>query len=260
MRILIVEGNTGEIITRTRDAGSETAAERYRRSLALHAPQAQFGISVPFTPEMSDHDDLASYDAFALTGSGVNWSASEPEVKPYLDHLEDIFAQAKPVIGSCWGMQTVAHMFGAKTGPNGMGVEIGIAEEISLTSQGRKHYIFEGMPDSFASPCIHRDHVEEVPGGFDILAGNRISAIQAMASTRADIDYVGFQYHPEFDLDYVKGIVSRRGVSLVDPTMIASFNGKGADACENEQERTRVFANWLNHVRKTKAATKPAAA
>lgn len=260
MKILIVEGNTGEIISQTRKANSATAYERYQQSLALYASDAEFHVSAPFAPDISNHGDLSSYDGFALTGSGVSWSAADEEVKPYLDHLRAIFDQAKPVIGSCWGMQTVAQLFGGHSGENPKGTEIGIAENIELTPAGRAHYVFEGVPDTFASPCIHRDHVLQMPQGFEVLAGNPVSEIQAMASTRPDIDYVGFQFHPEFDLEYIEAIVSRRNISLVDQSMIAAFEGKYADDCSDVAARTKVYANWINHVRKQKAATEAAAA
>lgn len=260
LNILIVEGNTADIIDGTRSAGALTAAECYQHALSLHAQEANFHVCVPFAKELSTHGAFSEYDAFALTGSGVSWSAADREAAPYLKQLEEIFAQNKPVIGSCWGMQTVAQLFGGENAANEKGVEIGIAEDIVLTSEGRNHWVFEGVPDRFASPCIHRDHVTQMPDGFEILASNTVSPVQAIASTRSDIDYVGFQFHPEFTVAYIEEIVTRRSISLFDPSMIANFEGKSVKACDDENLRTRVFANWIKHVGNKKAATHSEAA
>ena len=118
-KILIVEGNSGEIIKSIRALGLSLGSDRYRDALGLHTENVSFDVSIPFAPELQDtRIDIAEYDAFALTGSGVKWSSGDPEARPYLAHLEKILALGKPVIGSCWGMQTVIQILGGNCLPN----------------------------------------------------------------------------------------------------------------------------------------------
>ena len=46
-KVLIVEGNTGEIIKRNQNAGLKLAWERYRDAISLHAPNIEFSVAMP---------------------------------------------------------------------------------------------------------------------------------------------------------------------------------------------------------------------
>ncbi|MEM9277916.1 MAG: type 1 glutamine amidotransferase [Pseudomonadota bacterium] len=255
-KILIVEGNSGEIIRTKHENGLKIGSDKYHEAMALYTPDTEFDVSIPFEPDMQNNEiRIEDYNAFALTGSGVDWSSRDKEAKPYLDHVEKILATGKPVIGSCWGMQTVVQILGGNCGPNENGTEVGLAEDIRLSAEGRAHWIFEGMPDSFPSPCVHRDHVAHLPECFDLLAGNSVSPVQAACYNREDIDFVGFQFHPEFDLDYVQSM--RQSAEILPGThkIIANFPDNPPEIVSNAGLRTRVVSNWISHVQNKKAAS-----
>lgn len=260
LKILIVEGNTPDLIIKSRQTGRQLGSERYRDSLALNAPDAIFATSMPLAQDLQeDHIDLSAFDCFALTGSGFPWSAGDPEVKPYMDHLEKIIAQKKPIIGSCWGMQSIVQIMGGNSEPNTKGTEIGLAEDITLTEAGREHWVFDEMPEQFSSPCIHRDHVVALPDCFELLASNAVSRVQAVACTSDELDYVGFQFHPEFDLNYVHTFYKNSHMQTSEENMIASFPENPPAIVSNPLQRTRVFGNWLSYVESKKAAVEAAA-
>ncbi|MEM7067485.1 MAG: type 1 glutamine amidotransferase [Pseudomonadota bacterium] len=250
VKILIVEGNTSEIILKNRKAGNKLAWERYRDALSLHEPEAEFLVTMPYAADLMvapvGHDDI---DAIALTGSGVMWSANDAEAIPYLEYLGKLVETGKPIIGSCWGMQTMVQLMGGIALPNSKGAEIGFAEDISLTEAGRSHWIFDGMPDQFHSPCIHRDHVVELPDCFDLLASNMVSHVQAVACHNSELDFVGFQFHPEFDLDYAKALFEDSTVFVGAKKTIKSFPEDLPDSVTDEMKRTKVFGNWLQYVK-----------
>jgi len=255
-KILIVEGNTAEIVLGNRDAGIQEANERYRDTLRLHDKEIETAASIPFAPHLQETDiDVREFDAFALTGSGIIWSAGAPEAAPYMEHLAKIVATGKPIIGSCWGMQTVVQIMGGDCLPNEKGTEVGLAENIELTAKGRAHWIFEGMPERFSSPCVHRDHVVSLPDCFDLLASNPVSPVQAVSCHSEELDYVGFQFHPEFDLELARTLFTNSVIHTDKENQIASFPENPPEIVTNEMLRTRVFENWLRYVRNKKAAT-----
>ena len=140
--------------------------------------------------------------------------------------------------------------------PNEKGTEIGLAEGITLTEVGRKHWIFEGMPNRFSSPCVHRDHAADLPDTFELLASNAVSKVQAVSCSTGEIDFVGFQFHPELDLDHVRTMHERRGNIHGTHTLNCdSFPENVPVIVSDEIRRTRVFRNWLRHVGNKKAAT-----
>ncbi|MGI9351086.1 MAG: type 1 glutamine amidotransferase [Rhizobiaceae bacterium] len=259
-KILIVEGNSGENIRAIQRSGLPLGSDKYRHALNLYAINAAIDVSIPYAPELQAAEiDITSYDAFALTGSGVKWSSRDPEAKPYLAHIEKILALGKPVIGSCWGMQTVIQVLGGNCAPNEKGTEIGLAENIKLSEFGRSHWVFEGMPSCFSSPCVHRDHVVDLPDTVKLLASNSVSKVQAISCTQNDVDFVGFQFHPELDLDHVKAVQEKLGNIPETHTVISSFPDPVPEIVSDEKLRTKVFGNWLRRVENKKAASAEAA-
>ena len=210
LNILVVEGCSEEILVTQETAGTSFGAEVYRKALLLNAPEASIDIAFPYAPHRNRKLlPLETYDGFALTGSAVAWGAEMPEAKPYLAYVDTVLKTGKPVLGSCWGMQTIAVLLGGMSGPNPKGSEVGIARNIRLTEAGGNHPLFEGMPDTFDSPCWHRDHVTRLPEGAVLLASNAVSDVQAMAYTRNGIDYMGFQFHPEVPLEVFRNSHAR---------------------------------------------------
>jgi GMP synthase (glutamine-hydrolysing) len=260
LKILIVEGCSEEILTAIEARGDGFGSHDYRDSLRLHAPDAVYHIAYPYAPDRNrDLLDLAAYDGIALTGSAVSWGAEMPEARPYLDFLEKVLATGKPVLGSCWGMQTVAVLLGGMSGPNPKGSEIGIARNIHLTEAGKAHPLFAGMPDIFNSPCWHRDHVTRMPEGAVLLASNSVSEVQAMAYNGNGIDYMGFQFHPEVPLDHFRANHGRNAKLPGTIRELVDFPDNPPHDIADAALRTRPLANWLNHVNSCASNSRQAA-
>ncbi|MEM9329756.1 MAG: type 1 glutamine amidotransferase [Pseudomonadota bacterium] len=260
LKILIVEGNSGEIIEEKRRSGVPIGSDLYRDALSIHAPEFQFDVSIPYAAHLQDRTiDIAEYDGFALTGSGVAWSSSQEEAIPYLKYIEKLFETGKPVIGSCWGMQTTIQVFGGKCGPNEAGTELGLAEDIRLSQAGRESWLFKGVPTVFTSPTIHRDHVTHLPKSFELLASNRVSRVQAVEYSGADVNFVGFQFHPEYELSYVDAI-KQSSMDLPDTRrVITAFPKKPPAMVSDKSARTQVFSNWIKKATTEKLGDEKAA-
>ncbi|GIL00891.1 MAG: hypothetical protein BroJett030_07900 [Alphaproteobacteria bacterium] len=251
MDILIVEGNPPAVLAAARAAGRRQGHETYRAALALHAPEARFTTLFALAPESGRSAvDPAAFDGIALAGSGVPWSAGQPEARPYLDLLERLLAAGRPVIGSCWGLQAAAVVLGGRVEANPNGSEIGVARDIALTPAGRAHWGFAGMPDRFDQPTLHRDHVAMLPPGAVHLARNAVCEVQAFAYREGGIDFLGLQPHPEFDLDHIRAIVASRPPLPGTIRELADFPDRPSPHVGDPLERTRVLGNWLAHVRR----------
>jgi GMP synthase (glutamine-hydrolysing) len=84
------------------------------------------------------------------------------------------------------------------------------------TEAGRSHPLLAGRPASYDAPSLHSDEVDMLPPGAVLLAGNRVSAVQA-AEIRFDGGvFWGVQYHPELSLDEVAGDLRREADGLVE--------------------------------------------
>jgi GMP synthase (glutamine-hydrolysing) len=103
-----------------------------------------------------------------------------------------------PILGICYGMQTMAEQFGGKVEASSRS-EFGFAQ-VNVT-QGNK--LLEGIEDRFAdsgAPQLdvwmsHGDKVSQLPPGFSLLAATESAPIAAMGNE--DKGLYGIQFHPE---------------------------------------------------------------
>ena len=111
---------------------------------------------------------------------------------------EEVFRLGVPVLGICYGMQTMAAQLGGQV-ENSRVREFGYAEVrarghsklldgIQDRINGEKH----GLLDVWMS---HGDKVTALPAGFKIIASNESTPIAGMADESRD--FYGVQFHPE---------------------------------------------------------------
>ena len=95
-----------------------------------------------------------------------------------------------PMLGICYGLQTIAHVFGAKVA-NGESAEYGLGE-IEIDDED---VLFKGVPKKFRAWVSHFDEVKELPEGFVKLAHSSTCEIEAMK--HKELSVFGVQFHPE---------------------------------------------------------------
>jgi len=117
----------------------------------------------------------------------VDWKA--PQV---------VFELGVPVLGICYGMQTMAEQLGGKVTSDGKR-EFGYAEirarghsELFRGIEDRTNDEGHGLLDVWMS---HGDKVTELPAGFKVIASNASCPIAAMADE--DRRFYAVQFHPE---------------------------------------------------------------
>jgi GMP synthase (glutamine-hydrolysing) len=111
---------------------------------------------------------------------------------------QSVFEAGVPVLGICYGMQTMAAQLGGK-------VEIGHVREFGYAEvrarghtallkdiQDRVNQEGHGLLDVWMS---HGDRVTELPPGFAVMASNAATPIAAMADEKRKL--YGVQFHPE---------------------------------------------------------------
>ena len=122
-----------------------------------------------------------------------------------------VFELGVPVLGICYGMQTMAHQLGGKVKSSGAR-EFGYAEirarghsALFDAIEDRTNAEGHGLLDVWMS---HGDKVTELPAGFSVIASNESCPIAAMADEARK--FYGVQFHPEVT-HTVKGkeIISR---------------------------------------------------
>ena len=131
--------------------------------------------------------EVAAKQPLAIILSGGPSSVYE-EGSPQLD--AGILALGVPVLGICYGFQTLANALGGRVDKTGKR-EYG-ATSLNVRAGGE---ILDGQPASQICWMSHGDQVMEAPAGFEVLASTETTPVAAFADSARKI--YGVQWHPE---------------------------------------------------------------
>jgi GMP synthase (glutamine-hydrolysing) len=252
-RILVIDSHSPDLLA----TGAVPSADFVRTLLALD-PATMVCVHAPYAaPLQPGH--LDGIDGVIFSGAGVAWSVEAPEAAALRHAMALVFDAGLPVWGSCNGMQLAAVMLGGSVGAARAGFEVGLAQDVTLTLAGQGHPMMAGRAARFAVPCIHRDEVQRLPEGAELLAGNAHSRVQAFAYRHGGIDFWGTQYHPELTPADIAGFISGSGLFHHFPADVATLSAVTEDAeaaarfgttpqAQATPVRAQELANWLGHV------------
>jgi GMP synthase (glutamine-hydrolysing) len=153
------------------------------------------GVYCELHPQDVDAAFIREYAPRGIILSGSHASAYESQAMkadPY------VFEAGVPVLGICYGMQTMAQQLGGGV-ENGKVREFGYAEvrarghtRLLEGIEDRKGANGEGMLDVWMS---HGDKVTQLPPGFKVMASNESCPIAGMADEARR--FYAVQFHPE---------------------------------------------------------------
>ena len=154
----------------------------------------EIGVYCEILPWDADDDAIRRFGArgIILSGGPESVTDASPPRAPAL-----VFTSGVPVLGICYGMQTMAAQLGGKVAPSSHR-EFGYAK-VRRTAPSR---LLDGIADpGMADAALldvwmsHGDRVETLPPGFEAIASTANAPLAAMAN-EADRFY-GVQFHPE---------------------------------------------------------------
>lgn len=149
--------------------------------------------------ELHGHD-MSEADIRAFKPKGIILSGSHASVTE--SHTarapQVVFELGVPVLGICYGMQTMAAQLGGKV-ENGLVREFGYAE---VRVRGHSK-LLNGIQDSVNAEghglldvwMSHGDKVTELPPGFKVIASNETTPLAGMADESRH--FYALQFHPE---------------------------------------------------------------
>jgi GMP synthase (glutamine-hydrolysing) len=142
-----------------------------------------------------DLKKITTFDANGIILSGGPNSVYEEETP---SAPKEIFKLNIPILGICYGMQTIVNQLGGKVQTSNKR-EFGYAEirahghsKLLSNIQDKSNKEGHGLLDVWMS---HGDKVTSLPSGFKIIASNESTPIAGIADDEQNI--YGFQFHPE---------------------------------------------------------------
>jgi len=166
---------------------------QYTQLIARRVREA--GVYCEIHPSDVDDEDITQFNpsGVILSGGPESVTANDTLTAP-----ESVFNLGIPVLGICYGMQTMASQLGGKVASSGHS-EFGYAQvrahsHSKLLKEIEDHVNDEGHAflDVWMS---HGDRVDELPEGFVCIASTDNAPLAGMADEARG--YYGLQFHPE---------------------------------------------------------------
>ena len=139
----------------------------------------------------------AAHSHLILSGSTCSITEENPTTAPTARLVRDAVARGVPVLGICYGHQMIARaLLGPRHVRRATAPEFGWLP-IHWNEDGAGW--FAGLGNPFRVFVGHFDEVCDLPAGWQVLARSDGCAIHACMNPRLKV--VGFQFHPEMDLE-----------------------------------------------------------
>jgi len=217
LNFLILDGYPKPSREQFDDFGVKLAGVLYAELLLRHVPDAEYTILYTSDPEteIPDLEGLKEYDAILWPGCNLTvYHDHDKRVNNMTQICDDGFELGLPQFGSCWAAQLAVYVAGGEVAPNAKGREMGLARKIFLTEEGRKHPMYEGKTLVFDGFISHDDIITKMPEGAVSLASNDFTPIQSVDVSFKNGVFWAPQYHPEYDLNLVAGLIAAREEKL----------------------------------------------
>jgi len=259
LKLLIVEGNTKKENFNFSEAGCVSQSENFRQHIKKLEPNYEVDIVEPGDDNSISKvfSSLKKYDGVVLTGSTLRINDNSNEVRKHIEFAKTCFKHEKKFFAACWGLQITVTAAGGRCRVATNGSHVGIAYDIELTNEGKKHKLYASKPHKFTTPAFNYDEVEIPPNNAVLLASNKINKFEALHFIVGKSEIWGLQYHPEIPYDYMIKLIKHRSQGLIDKNVFKNQNEINAHINSivkaktelSYEMRTIELKNWLNYLK-----------
>ena len=259
LKLLIVEGNTKEENSNFNKAGCVPQSENFKQHVKMIEPNCEMDIVEPNDDSTVSKiiASLKKYDGIVLTGSTLRINDESNEVKKHINFVKTCFKHEKKIFAACWGLQVAVTAAGGKCRVAPSGPHVGIAYDIELTDEGKKHKLYSSKPHKFTTPAFNYDEVEIPPNNAVVLASNKINKFEALHFTVGNSEIWGLQYHPEIPYDYMIKLIKHRSQKLINNKSFKNETEINQHISLIEKAKVQLkddirlleLKNWLNYLK-----------
>jgi len=259
LKLLIVEGNTKEENLNFNNAGCVSQSENFKQHIKIFEPNCEINIVEPGDDSAISKiiTSLKKYDGIILTGSTLRINDFSNEIKKHIDFVKTCFKHDKKIFAACWGLQIATTAAGGKCRVAPSGPHVGIAYDIELTDEGKKHKLYSSKSHKFTTPAFNYDEVEIPPNNAVVLSSNKINKFEALHFTVGNSEIWGLQYHPEIPYDYMIKLIKYRSKKLINNKSFKNENEINQHISLIEKAKVQLkddirlleLKNWINYLK-----------
>ncbi|MDA7769832.1 type 1 glutamine amidotransferase [Candidatus Pelagibacter sp.] len=259
LNILIVEGNIREDSEFFIKAAGSSAADNLKSLILKIEPLTNTEIINP------GHDDetasalknMSKFNGVVFTGGAMRINDMTDVIKKHIDFAFNCFTQKKKILAICWGLQVCSTAAGGKVNPGKNGAHIGIASDVTINTEGEKHFIYKDKKKIFTSPAFNFDEVSELPKNAILLSSDKVNNVMGVSFNVGNSEIIGLQYHPDYEyFQMLKLIDGRKQRLFVNKNFLNEKEYeshitfiKFQDELLDFNDRTCEVRNWLNYIR-----------
>ena len=141
-------------------------------------------------------------DGWLVTGSKFGAYDGYPWIPRLEEFLREAYAAAVPIVGICFGHQVLAQALGGK-----------VEKFSGGWSAGVESYQLDGAADGVQLIAWHQDQVTELPQDAEVVGSSDFCRYAALSY--GDRAWT-IQPHPEFNAEFVHGLIEARRAILPD--------------------------------------------
>lgn len=176
--------------------------------------------------------NVEAADGWLITGSKHGAYENHDWIAPLEDFIRAAYAAKRPMIGVCFGHQIIAQAMGGK-----------VEKFEGGWSVGRTEYEMDGR--RVAINAWHQDQVTRKPEMAEVFAR---TAFCENAGLRYDDRIWSIQPHPEYDSDFIGGLIATRGKGVVPDELLEQATAQ-LDAPTDRMEVADIMADFFRKER-----------
>jgi GMP synthase (glutamine-hydrolysing) len=177
-------------------------------------------------------DSVEDADGWLITGSRHGVYEPHDWIAPLEEFIRAVYADGRPMIGVCFGHQIIAQALGGK-----------VEKYAGGWSVGRTEYDMNGR--TYAINAWHQDQIVEKPEEATVIARTDFCKY---AGLLYDDRIWTIQPHPEYDSDFMSGLIETRGKGVVPDPLLAEAKAK-LDTPTDRMDIARIMADFFKKER-----------